>query len=77
MKTENDGDSSNPHPPGAVNRVRQFIEGSMIIIMTLLITDAFERNLSIQVDHHFVLHYVIFMSFQMSISFLYHKYKPM
>lgn len=76
MKTEN-GDSSHPHTPSAVNRVKQFIEGATILFMTLLITDAFEGILFMQVDHHSVLHYVIFMSFHMSISFLYHKYKPM
>lgn len=76
MKMEN-RDNSHPHTPSALNRVRQFIEGATLLFITLRITDAFEGILSIQVDPHSVLHYVIFMLFYMSISFLYHKFKPM
>lgn len=46
-------------------------------MIALRITESFEGILSVQVDHHSVLHYVIFMSFHASISFLYHKFKPM
>lgn len=76
MKTEN-RDDSHSHTPSALNRVRKFIEGATLLFMTLRITDAFEGILSIRVDTHSVLHYVIFMLFYMSISFLYHKFKPM
>ncbi|OJJ85316.1 uncharacterized protein ASPGLDRAFT_46315 [Aspergillus glaucus CBS 516.65] len=76
MKTE-DGDTVTLLVTSVVNRVKQFIEGAVIMSMTLFITDAFEGILFMQVDHHSMLHYVIFMLFYMSISFLYYKYKPM
>lgn len=68
---------SEGNTPSVVNRVRRFVEGTIIMVVTLYTTDAFEGILFMQVDHQSVLHYVIFMSFWMSISFLYHRHKPM
>lgn len=73
MKTETEN-GSHPQTPSAV---RRFIEGAILLMIALRITESFEGILSVQVDHHSVLHYVIFMSFHASISFLYHKFKPM
>lgn len=82
MKT-GDRDSSDPHAPskvntpGEVNKIKRFMEVFVILSMTSFTTNAFERVLFTQVDNHSVLHHVIFISFYMSISFLYDKYKPM
>lgn len=74
MKTENEN-SSHPQTPRAVSKTRSFIEGATLLGIALHITDAFEGILTIQLDPHSVLHYVIIMSIHASISFLYHKYK--
>lgn len=76
MKTETER-SSHQHTHTAVNKTRRFIEGAILLVIALRITKSFEEILSIQVDPHSVLHYVIFIAFHGSISFLYHRFKQM
>lgn len=77
-----DRDSSDPHASnkvntsGEVSKIRRFVEVFLILSVASFTTSPLERILSTQVDSHSVLHHVIFISFYMSITFLYDKYKP-
>jgi len=70
MKTE-DTDSSNPHTPKA-SKTRWFMEGVVIMSVTTLVTNIFEKIFFTEVDERSVLHSVICISFYM----LFHLQQP-
>ena len=74
METE-DRDSSNPHTPKA-SKTRWFMEGVVIMSVTTLATNIFEKIFFTQFDKRSVLHSVICISFYMLFYFPYKKYFP-